>query len=182
VLLSWPPARAGTPEDRTVALDASGSLRVGQEAPFFAAWTPDNRVVNLPVLKADTTVSGHVLSFFSTTCKPCRTGLRMIAESRDRLRDARIRVLLVAYISPSDGPEEEARVRPYLESLGLGSADVLLDRFGKVSGAFGVAQNGGKNVSLPRTAVLDATARVRAILGAEGVDFIDRIVESLEAK
>ena len=71
---------------------------------------------------------------------------------------------------------------PYLAALGLTSEKVVLDRFGKVSEAYGAVLDGGNKVSLPRTVVLDASARVRAIFWTEGADYIDRIVSALGSK
>lgn len=172
-LLVWL-ALAAAPPQPSELLPRSGGAVLGQEAPWFAAWTADQQVVNRTNL-LEALRTGHrrgfALVFFATWCAPCEEGLRAMAGARERLEKAGLRLVLVNWREPAD------QVQPWLHRRGLGDAALLLDRFGRVAGAFGV-EDAGK-ATLPRTVVVDAAGRVRLIVGREGPDYVDRLLEAL---
>jgi peroxiredoxin len=157
-------------------LDATGPLKVGDAAPWFAGWTATDRVFNRTRLLATPGARGHVLVFFATWCKPCEAGLKQLAAARPRLEAAGLTVTLIDY-------GEEATVgAPWLAARGLGAARTLYDRYGTVAFAFGVeqrAEGGARRARLPRTVVLDAAGAVRRIIGREGEDYVDRLLDAL---
>lgn len=160
-------------------LDATGPVKVGDTAPWFAGWTAKDRVFNRTRLLATPGARGHVLVFFATWCKPCEAGLKQLAAARPRLEAAGLTVTLVDY-------GEEASVgTPWLAARGLGEARTLFDRYGTVAFAFGVelrTEGGARRARLPRTIVLDPAGTVRRIIGREGEDYVERLLDALPPK
>lgn len=156
------------------ALLRSGQAVVGETVPWFSGWTPNDKIVNRTGLLGQE-ARGHALVFFATWCAPCEVGLEQLVRARERLAAAKLRIVLVAY------RQEASLVGPWLRHRGFGSAPVLLDRFGKIALTFGAAQvrKGGETSSLPRTILFDRTGRVRAIVGREGADYVDRLIGAL---
>ncbi|MCB9540710.1 MAG: TlpA family protein disulfide reductase [Myxococcales bacterium] len=159
-------------------LDTTGPVKVGDPAPWFAGWTARDQVFNRTRLLATPGVRGHVIVFFATWCKPCEDGLKQLAAARPRIEAAGLTVTLVDY-------GEEASVgAPWLGARGLGDVRTLYDRYGTVAFAFGVehrADGGARRARLPRTVVLDAAGTVRRIVGREGEDYVERLIDALPA-
>ncbi len=157
----------------TESLERSGPLVVGEAVPWFSGWTPDDRVLNRDRLLS-TAPGGVALVVFATWCAPCAKGLDRLAAGRAKLEAANVRPVLVAY------REEADVVLPWLAKRGWAGATLLVDRFGVTATALGVVTRtkDGEKARLPRTVVLAADGEVRAILGREGDDYVDRIVEA----
>ena len=172
VLLSCLVLCAATPTT-TESLERSGKLVVGEAAPWFSGWTPDDRVVNRDRLLAGTK-GGLALVVFATWCAPCVKDLERLATGRAQLDAAGVQTVLVAY------REEAEVITPWLAERGWGGSTVLIDRFGVAAAALGAVARSkeGEKARLPRTVVLAADGTVRAIFGREGDDYVDRIVEA----
>ncbi len=157
--------------ERTVALERSGDAVVGQPAPWFAGWTPGNEILNRTKL-LQRPGKAHALVFFATTCAPCERGLRALAARRGDLVAQGLDLVLVAIGEPAEV------VGPWLAARDLADATVLLDPFGRAARALGGAEvEGGREVlRLPRTVVIGADGKVRAIFGEEGADYADRML------
>ncbi len=176
LLASGVPAVARGPGEASVTPRESGRARVGEPAPWLAGWTLDDQAVNLEHLKREALSRGGrflLVVFFATWCEPCRHGLRVLAGHRAALRDAGVHLVLVDY------QEEAPRIRPFLATMGLEDARVVLDRFGKVARAYGAERRAGDDrweASLPTTVLMDARGEVRLIVTREGPDYLDRIL------
>lgn len=165
--LALAPASASAVE-KTRQLQQSGDAVVGAPVPWFAGWTPDNRVLNRTKL-LERPAAAHAIVLFATTCKPCEAGLRLLAEHRADLEASSIHLVLVAIGEPADV------VRPWLATRGLTDATLVLDKFGRMARTLGatVTENGRQITRLPRTIVIDPEGVVRAILAEEGEDYLD---------
>ncbi len=167
----------GAPAASSELLPASdGGLKLGAPAPWFAGWTADDRVFNRTHLLDHKDARAHVLVFFATWCGPCEAGLRRIAAARTRLEAAGLNVVLVDY------GEAAAVGAPWLAARELAWAPTLYDRYGAVAFAFGVelrAKDGARKSRLPRTFVLGPAGAVRRIVGREGSDYVDRLLDAL---
>lgn len=166
LLLAAPPGPA-----LTVSLTEAGPARVGVEVPWFAGWTPDEQILNrTKVLQGQPPgTKAIVVVVFATWCAPCAAGLEVLVRARPALDAAGVRLLLVAF------REEADTVRPWLAARGFDAkTPLILDRFGRAAAAFGAEQGG--RATLPRTVVLAPDGTVRALLGAEGPDYLERIL------
>lgn len=164
----------------TESLSTSGPACVGKKAPWFAGWTPENRVTNLRKvtdrLKAKNKKAA-VLVFFGTWCKPCEAGLKKLKSELARLDAADAELVFVAYLMGDPADE----VAPWLAARGFGGHTLIIDKFGEVSRAFGgeIKTRNGSSAELPKTVVLDQSGIVRAIFGREGPDYVDRLVQAV---
>lgn len=140
--------------------EASQGLSVGQQAPWFAGWTLDQRLINRTKLLRDKDAKGHLIVFFATWCGPCKKKLAHLGTAKEALSAAGVRLVLVDYAEP---PEQ---VGPFLQTFkGLQPDTVIVDQFGRMSASFGVtAKVGGKETArLPLAVLLDAEGRVKAV-------------------
>jgi thiol-disulfide isomerase/thioredoxin len=183
--VSAPRAEPGSPAEGVAApavkatevLQSAGGSKVGQALPWFAAWGRDGRVFNRTRMLAPRTPAprAHALTFFATWCKPCEAGVAMVTAQADRLALAGLEVVWVAV------GEDTAVVEPWLAARPAVPGSVLLDRFGVVGrdlAGIGAAEEGARS-ALPRTVVVDQGGMVRAVFGAEGPDFVDRLIEAV---
>lgn len=179
----------------TVHLAAAGTSAPGKPLGWFAGWTLDGRVFNrtalltakgaaTPAAIADAHAAiapasagpaaprGHALVFFATWCKPCEAGLRELAAAQPRWTAAGLDVVLVAVGEDAATVTPWLAARPELAPL-TSAATVLPDRFGVVGRDLaGIGADAAVRSSLPRTVVTDAAGVVRAVLGAEGEDYV----------
>lgn len=159
-------------DERTQALQASGQARVGQPSPWFGVMLAGagQHVVNPQVLSTRLAKEGRravALLFFGTWCKPCEIGLAHVVARRAVLAEAGVDLLLVALLTEGEDPDG---VTPWLRQRGLGDTPLVIDRFAQVAKPFGVDDE------LPRTVVLGADGRVKALLGTEGSDFVEQLL------
>lgn len=165
---------------KTESLQQSGDARVGSPAPWFAGWTPENRVTNLKKITADLKAKkkkAAVLVFFGTWCKPCEDGLRKLKREASKLAVVDAELVFVAYLMGD--PAE--KVAPWLAARGFAGDTLIIDKFGEVARAFGgeVKTRNGSSAELPKTVVLDRGGVVRGIFSREGEDYVDRLVEAV---
>lgn len=169
----WLILTLAAPPQPTAILQEMGPVKLGEAAPWFAGWTLDDTVLNRTRLLERRTpeTRGFALVFFATWCAPCVKGLEALAAARPRLKAAGVELVLV------DFREEGPAVRAFLDARGLQGVLVLLDKFGRTASALGVSDE--KSARLPRTVVLDLEGRIRGLFGAEGPDYVDRIIEAV---
>lgn len=158
---------------KTEALATFGGLTTGQQAPWLAGWTTDGMVWNLNRALADSVTERLALVLWASWCKPCREGLLTLAAASERLREARVTVVLVGL------DQDEAVGRRFLEKMPL-PFTCILDAFGSATLTFlGIDEDGeaqSTSLTLPLTVVLDRQRTVLAIYGAEGADYIDLLL------
>lgn len=153
-------AFAGEPPAK--AAKEAATISVGQQAPWFAGWTLDQRLINRTKMLKDKEAKGHLVVFFATWCKPCKKKLTYLAQERAQLKSSNIRLTLVDYAETAD------LVTPFLGKFdGLSPDTVIVDQFGKMSRSFGVTEmDGGKEkAKLPLVVLLDNAGTVKAIYG-----------------
>jgi peroxiredoxin len=162
---------------------ASETLRVGQPAPWLAGWSANdsNEVINLQKILDELKRRdgrGVAVVFCATWCSHCRPGLAHLRAALPRLRAAGLDLVFVAYLEQDEPPDG---VAPWLEAQGLGGHRLIIDKYGRISSAYGVEARSDDKivVTLPRTVVLDQAGVVRAILEREGEDYVMRILSSV---
>ncbi len=145
-----------------------GEAAVGEEAPWLAGWTLDEQVFNIAKPFAGDDVERLVLVFWATWCQPCRRGLVELAANADRLDAAGAHVALV------NVGEDNATVAGFLDKTPL-PFEVVLDPYRNSVDTYLLRPDG--RTALPLTVVLDRDRTVRRVIGAEGHDYVDLILE-----
>ena len=107
-----------------------------------------------------------LITFGASWCKPCVEGLpRLKALS---VKHPEVRLVLIAV------ENDAAQAQKFVARVGI-DGPVLLDKFEQVAKTYGVA--GEEKTQLPRTFLVDAGGRVRAIYSVEGDDF-EKVIEA----
>jgi thiol-disulfide isomerase/thioredoxin len=155
----------------TVRLQESGSARVGITAPSFGGWDlTGERVLTLEGLRRTPTLAPLLITFCASWCKPCVEGLpRLKAFSRKHPE------LRLVYIAVEGDP---ARAQQFAAKAGI-DGPAILDKLELIARTYGLA--GEQRSQLPRTLLVDAGGKVRAIFGVEGEDLEKAIEADLEA-
>ena len=154
----------------TVRLYESGSAKVGSAAPSFGGWDlAQRKVLTLDGLRRVPFLQPLLLTFGASWCKPCAEGLpRLKALS---VKHPEVRLVLIAVENDAD------QAQKFAARIGI-DGPAVLDKFEQVAKAYGVA--GEEKTQLPRTFLIDAGGRVRAIYGVEVDDFEKAIESDLE--
>ncbi|TME27530.1 MAG: TlpA family protein disulfide reductase [Chloroflexi bacterium] len=126
---------------RQIEGDGMGG-RIGAIAPDFEWNAPNGKTLSLSDLRGKTVV----INFWATWCKPCRE--EMPALQRTAASEADVVVLEV------DLAEDGAKVRSFVDSLGLDRLEPLLDTDTKTALRYGA-------ISLPTTFFVDRSGVVR---------------------
>jgi len=155
------------PADRTVKLEHSGEAKVGSIAPSFGLWglRGDGPFV-LDKLRKEPRPAPLLITFGASWCPPCREGLprfKALAEKHPEMRLVLINL-----------DRNAADARAWLAEVGYTGA-VLHDKFEVCAKLYGAA--GEKKTSLPKTVLVDAKGRVRAIYSIEGPD-LETVIEA----
>jgi thiol-disulfide isomerase/thioredoxin len=161
---------AAAPAD-TARLQESGSARVGSAAPSFGGWDlSGEKVLTLEGLRRTPFLAPLLITFGASWCKPCIEGLpRLKAFSR---KHPELRLVLI------DVESEPQRAQQLAAKAGI-DGPAILDKFEHIAKTYGVA--GDQRTQLPRTFLIDAAGKVRAIYGLEGED-LEKVMEAdLEA-
>ena len=155
----------------TVRLFESGNAKIGSAAPSFGGWDlAQRKVLTLDGLRRVPFLQPLLLTFGASWCKPCAEGLpRLKALS---VKHPEVRLVLIAVENDAD------QAQKFATRVGV-DGPAVLDKFEQIAKAYGVA--GDEKTQLPRTFLIDAGGRVRAIYGAEGDDFEKAIEADLEA-
>ena len=168
-------SRQGAP--RGARADAPRGLMRGSwarrslAAVALAAAGASAKEPSLAELSGDVTV----VSFWATTCKPCRNEMPWLETLRKSLAaDARVRVVAVNI----DEPKDAAAARAMATELGL-TAPVLVDA--KLYQRF----FGGKDLAVPRLVVIDkklaGLERLGALAGEKGDGFVRDVSAAVAA-
>jgi len=164
-------------DKKTVLLKSLGPARVGKAAPWFAAQDVNSigKIINLNKVIKQPDTNKTVLVFFATWCKPCKEGLEILRLNQQKLEKAKIKVIIIDY------QEESDQVQEFLKQNHLTAFTTIIDKFGQNSKSYGVAvtRKGGKmEASLPKTFVIGTDGKLLAIIGEEGEDYVERIIEA----
>jgi thiol-disulfide isomerase/thioredoxin len=127
---------------------------IGGEAPAFSLPDMDNEYVFLRDFCGEKLRKSSikekkvvVISFFSTTCLPCRKEIPQLIKLNETYKGKAVKILLLAV-----GENREV-IAPYLAEHGI-SLPVLLDQYQVVAKKYNVT-------SLPRLVVIDPTGKVQ---------------------
>src|SRR2546428_1847382 len=142
----------------TVRLSQSGSAKVGTAAPSFGGWDlGQGKVLTLDGLRRTPMLQPLLITFGASWCKPCAEGLpRLKAFSRKHPE------LRLVYIAVEGDP---ARAQQFAAKAGIDGPSIL-DKLELIARTYGLA--GEQRTQLPRTFLVDAGGKVRAIYGVEG--------------
>jgi peroxiredoxin len=152
---------------KTVRLEQSGGARVGATAPSFGGWDlSGQRVLTLDGLRRTPFLAPVLLTFGASWCKPCADGLPRLRKLS--LQHPEMRLVLIDV--ENDGPRAQA----FAARMGI-DGPALLDKFEQIAKTYGVA--GEEKTQLPRTFLIDATGKVRAIYSLEGDD-LEKVIEA----
>ncbi len=168
LVLALTVAAATATPDTTEVLPSYGTLAVGAEAPWIAGWTVEDAVWNIDQAAG---AERTVLVFWATWCAPCREGLERLAAESSRLESGGVRVVLINLDT------RQAVVTKFLAEQPLPFTCVLDPFQLNTRGFFGLPTAGADTLALPRTVILDADRRVLAILGSEGADYVDLLLQ-----
>ena len=152
-------------------LHESGQAIVGQKIPFFSGWALNaqaGQAYSLRMIEKDHK-SRYVLTVCASWCKPCMSGLKRLSEAKERFIATNTGLIIIVADQSHFGQE-------LYENLGFDWAYVMIDEF-KVS-AFKLAPSSKKNESLtlPRTFVFNSEGIIEKIIGIEGHDYIDLLL------
>jgi len=156
----------------TVRMQESGSARVGSAAPSFGGWDlTGQRVLTLDGVRRTPYLSPLLITFGASWCKPCLDGLpRLKAFTK---KHPELRLVFIAV----EGEAEKAQ--QLVTKTGIAEVPAILDKVEVAAKAYGVA--GEQRTQLPRTFLVDAGGKVRAIYAVEGED-LEKVLEAdLEA-
>jgi peroxiredoxin len=152
---------------KTVRLEQSGTARVGATAPSFGGWDlSGEKVLTLDGLRRTPFLALVLLTFGASWCKPCAEGLPRLKKLS--LKHPEMRLVFVDV--ENDGPRAQA----FAARMGI-DGPALLDKFEQVARTYGVS--GEEKTQLPRTFLIDASGKVRAIYSVEGDD-LERVIEA----
>jgi peroxiredoxin len=151
-------------------LKKSGQAVVGGEAPFFGGWYFEQRqkVFNTNKIWGNPGEKRIALVFFTTTCGPCLVGMEKLKKARKKLKKAKVPVFLVNF------KEDAKKVERFMKKHSM-PFPVIHDRFGNAQGSY--LDSSGKSVVLPRTVILGKDGKVKLIIGEEGDDYVDCMIE-----
>jgi len=105
------------------------------------------------------------LVYFATWCIPCREGVKRLAASQDELAKNKVQVVLV-----NVGENDQDMINKWVDKLNASNFITIVDPFKVMTERFGIAGSDG-NIALPKTLVVDKTARPVKLIGQEGSDW-----------
>ncbi len=164
------PAWAAPPASETI--DAVGPTRVGAPLPSFAGWDLNGQMLRWKQVIAPPSgeaPKASVVSFFATTCGPCKEGLPALNRVVNEAPRGTYAVVLVAL------GEDRRRVTPWLQALGVSQPTV------EEPPQTIAARRLGSDREIPKTFVIDGNGIVRTIYTIEGQDFEASLRQALEA-
>jgi peroxiredoxin len=155
----------------TVRLFESGSAKVGGAAPSFGGWDlKGERVITLDGARRTPFLAPLLITFGASWCKPCTEGLprlKKFARGHPEMR--------LVFIDVESEPE---KAQLLAAKTGI-DGPAILDKFEQIAKTYGVA--GEQRTQLPRTFLVDAAGKIRAIYSVEGED-LEKVLElDLEA-
>jgi len=190
VTLAFPTAAQQPDRPKTVELDE------GARAPNFSGFTFDERVFHLKGLLAKKKRAPRfvVVSFWSTTCKHCRKGLRVLDTLLTESSRNKIHVVLVACDQESESANPNGTqddhlklLMEWLDQAGVkshrnrdGRSWFLRDPDLAIATRYGVFSAG--QLTLPQTFVVDRKRKVVRVFAGEGKDFEEEIRAAVKRK
>ena len=105
--------------------------------------------------------------FWATWCKPCKEGLKQLRASKAKLKSAGTRVVLINF-------EEQAETVKGFIQKNHTPFPIVLDPYGRSKKAF--LEDGTGKISLPRTVIVGRDGKVIRIIGLEGEDYVEQIL------
>lgn len=155
-------ATAESDHESSAILPSLGNLAAGQSAPPFGGIFIDGTTTSLSRILARKP-NLVVLSFFTTTCLFCKTGLIKLAAVREEWEKKGVLVYGV------DVKEKPDAVKSYLRAEGI-ELPVIVDRYAPIAKLYQVVNESGEG-EFPKTFVIDREGTIRMIVGKEGKDF-----------
>jgi len=151
----------------TIKLQESGQARVGKVAPSFGGWDISGKdVLTLDKLLKNPAPAPLLITFGASWCAPCNAGLpRLVALQK---KHSELRLVLI------DVEADQAAAQGFAAKHGM-NGPALLDKFEGIAKSYGLDENG--KLALPRTFLIDAKGRVRAIYREEGED-LETVIEA----
>ena len=147
--------------ENTHFLESYGPVVVNQALPTFGGHTIDDNYLSYKSL-----LNSHdliVISYFTTSCGPCKKNLPII----DGFADKNDKVTAV-YINVG---EDAVSVRRFLQGLPL-KHPIILDKFQSIAARHGVFEEGREPpIKVPITFILNKEGKVLKIIDIEGDDF-----------
>jgi len=153
------------------------------ELPWFAFDAKEGNVVinsdNLKELAKQKKYRKVVFSFFATWCLPCREGLKRMGNNASELKKNGILVVLVNVAENGlenysrNKIDEWTRNNGYLKDGWL----LVFDKFSSSLEDFGLQKNGNEEAPLPRTLIADSNLRPLMLIGQEGDDYVQILLE-----
>lgn len=175
-VLNW--ANPATLE-KSILHTSLGSLKLDMDSPDFAGVDLSQKGLEIlgkeDLIKAvsDLENGRGVLVFFSTSCIPCRVGLKLITENKESLTKSNTVVWLIGI------GDDRATIRKFIEKFNL-PYTTIHDPDGKIATRFGVMGKGSSlaDAKLPLTIQMDAEGKVYRMISAEGKDYLSLLMES----
>ncbi len=162
ILLSFAFAR---PSQTTEKL---GPVQVGSTFPSFGGWTIDEQFWSSRSLFKEQNNKKHIVSYFASTCQPCAIYLPIMSTLA---QEKNLNLVLIAVETDPNN------VKRFIKKYKLKGTTVM-DKFTKIAERHGVSQN-GKNISIPKTFLLDSDGVVRVIYTEEGDDFRSHLLNEI---
>jgi len=151
-------------------LHKSGEAIIGQPAPWVSGWTLDDQVFNLKKAFEDPAVKRVAFVFWATWCAPCKEGMKRLCSAKGKLDANGVKVVLFNM----DEQSELEKVRKFVRQNSV-SFPVVLDPYGRAKTPY--LDDGNGSLSLPRTVIVGRDGKVIRIIGSEGDDYIEQIVQ-----
>ncbi|HTO99372.1 MAG TPA: redoxin family protein [Myxococcales bacterium] len=155
----------------TVRLRESGSALVGSPAPVFGGWDlSGSRVLTLQGMRRTPYLAPLLITFVVSSSRACAEAAPRLKAFSDRHPEVRLAFVYVE--------SDRARAQAFAARAGI-VGPALLDKLEQIAAAYGVAAE--EKMRLPRSFLVDAGGKVRAIYAVEGDDFAQALEMDVEA-
>ncbi len=152
---------------QTIKLQESGQIHIGGVAPSFGGWDLAGKsVLTFDKILKTPAPAPLLVTFGASYCAPCNLGLpRMVALQK---KNPQMRLVLI------DVESDQAAAQGFASKHGM-EGPAVLDKFEGIAKSYGLQENG--KLAMPRTFLIDAKGRVRAIYREEGAD-LETVIEA----
>jgi peroxiredoxin len=110
--------------------------------------------------------NGIILSFFSSTCIPCKKELPVLNAMTDELKTKGVKIVVIGF------KEDFDRITDFLSGLKVDKPTIMSDRYGKVGEKYGVR-------GLPTTFFIGPDGRIKEVILGELPDMENRFREKV---
>ncbi len=151
-------------------LNESGEAKVGEKLPFFSGWDIfTNQVVTTKTMFKSGSKQKYLINLCASWCEPCKKGLKEIQGHLDQLKEKNIKIVLLIANTKNDATN-------MLKELQLTSVTAIADEFNTHTKKYSpISEN--QQMTLPRTFVVDEKGVIVRIIGAEGSDYLDLLIQ-----